>query len=86
MRSGCELSGADAAVLWTATPGGMLFASVAIGLDIAGTGLPPGTARGPGTRSTAATRLPHPRRGLGLPEWGAAAFQPLAVADRSWAC
>ena len=82
-EAACELSGADGVVLWTATPGGMLVASVAIGLDIAGTGLPPG--HGAGTRHAfdRGERSYRTRAdGLGLPEWGAAAFQPLAVADR----
>ena len=45
----CELAGADAAVLWTAVPGGMLLATVDVGLGIAGTELPPG--HGAGTRA-----------------------------------
>ena len=44
----CELAGADAAVLWTAIPGGMLLAAVDVGLGIAGSELPPG--HGAGTR------------------------------------
>ena len=45
----CELAGADAAVLWTAVPGGMLLAMADVGLGIAGSELPPG--HGAGTRA-----------------------------------
>ena len=79
----CDLAGADAAVLWTAVPGGMLLATVDVGVGIAGAELPPG--HGAGTRD-AFDRGEREYRtradGLGLPEWGAGAFQPLAVADR----
>ena len=51
----CELAGADAAVLWTAVPGGMLLATVDVGLGIAGTELPPGHGRARARRSTAAS-------------------------------
>ena len=83
----CELAGADAAVLWTAVPGGMLLATVDVGLGIAGTELPPG--HGAGTRvgvRPRRARVPHARRrprpagvrGRRLP----AAWPP---AIRSWA-
>ena len=79
----CELVGANAAVLWAAVPGGNLVASVDVGLGLAGTELPPG--HGAGSRGRVRPRradLPHARRGLGLEDWGAAPFQPLAVGDR----
>src|SRR4051794_17723715 len=80
----CELVGADAAVLWAAVPGGNLVASVDVGLDIAGAELPPG--HGAGSRVAFDRGEREFRRrddGLGLAGWGAAAFQPLAVGDRT---
>ena len=59
----CELAGADAAVLWTAVPGGMLLAVVDVGLGIAGTNeLPAGARRGhPRGVRPRRTRLPDAR-------------------------
>ena len=79
----CELAGADAAVLWTAIPGGMLLAAVDVGLGIAGTELPPGHGAGTRIAFDRGEREYRTRaEGLGLPEWGAGAFQPLATADQ----
>ena len=47
-EAACDLAGADGAVLWTATPDGMLVATSRSGSDIAGAELPPG--HGAGTR------------------------------------
>jgi diguanylate cyclase (GGDEF)-like protein len=79
-----DLAGADAAVLWTAVPGGMLVATVDVGLDIAGSELPPGHGSGSRTAFDRGERDYRTRaQGLGLKGWGAAAFQPLAAADRT---
>jgi diguanylate cyclase (GGDEF)-like protein len=79
-----DLAGADAAVLWTAVAGGMLRASVDVGLDIAGAELPPGHGSGSRHAFDRGEREYRTRaQGLGLEGWGAAAFQPLAAADRT---
>ena len=80
----CELAGADAAVLWTAVPGGMLLATVDVGLGIAGTALPPGHGAGSRVAFDRGEREYRTRaQGLGLPEYGAGAFQPLATGDQT---
>ena len=80
----CELAGADAAVLWTAVPGGMLLAMVDVGLGIAGTELPPGHGAGTRVAFDRGEREYRTRaQGLGLPEFGAGAFQPLAIGDQT---
>ena len=80
----CELAGADAAVLWTAVPGGMLLAVVDVGLGIAGTELPPGHGAGTRVAFDRGERDYRTReQGLGLPEFGAGAFQPLAIGERT---
>jgi diguanylate cyclase (GGDEF)-like protein len=80
----CDLVGADAAVLWTASPTGNLLAAVDVGLGIAGTELPPG--HGAGSRVSFDRGEPEYRThddGLGLQGFGAAALQPLAIGERT---
>jgi diguanylate cyclase (GGDEF)-like protein len=78
------LVGADAAVLWAAMPGGHLVASVDVGLGIAGTELPPGHGSGSRVAFDRGEREYRTRSdGIGLPGWGAAAFQPLASGERT---
>ena len=65
-------------------PGGILVASVDVGLGIAGTELPPGHGAGSRAAFDRGEREYRTRAdGIGLPGWGAAAFQPLAVGDRA---
>jgi diguanylate cyclase (GGDEF)-like protein len=80
----CELVGANAAVLWAAVGGGNLVASVDVGLGIAGTELPPGHGSGSRVAFDRGEREYRTRSdGIGLPGWGAAAFQPLASGERT---
>jgi diguanylate cyclase (GGDEF)-like protein len=80
----CDLVGATAAVLWTALPSGNLLAAVDVGLGVAGTELPPGHGAGSRAAFDRGEREYRTRDdGIGVPGYGAAALQPLAVGDRT---
>jgi diguanylate cyclase (GGDEF)-like protein len=78
-----DLAGADGAILWTATPNGMLRATAAVGFDIVGAELPPGhgaASRQAFDQSATIYRAKHEL--LGLAGWGAALFEPLLAGGR----
>ena len=73
-----DLAGADGAILWTATPDGMLRATAAVGSDVVGAELPPGhgsASRQAFDQSETIFRAKHEL--LGVAGWGAALFAPL---------
>ena len=79
-----DLAGADGAILWTATPGGMLRATAAVGsrrrrrraAARARRGLAPGVRQRRADLPRRATQL------LGVAGWGAALFEPLLLHGR----
>jgi diguanylate cyclase (GGDEF)-like protein len=78
-----DLVGADGAILWTATPDGMLRATAAVGIEIVGVEFPPG--HGSTSRQafdTAEQIYRSKAEMLGIAGWGAALFQPLLAGGR----
>jgi diguanylate cyclase (GGDEF)-like protein len=78
-----DLAVADGAILWTATPSGMLRATAAVGSDITGAELPPGHGAASRQAFDNGERIYRARDELlGIAGWAAALFQPLLLRDR----
>ena len=79
-----DLADADGAILWTATSGGMLRATAAVGSAVVGAALPPGHGAASRQAFDGSERIYRVKSQLlGVAGWGAALFEPLAAGGRT---